>query len=231
MIHEHLQNPQSENERDILHNLLQTSTSDGETLPVADAKAESLIFLFTASVTLSAIICPFVNYITSNPTIQAALVAEIEGFESAGALSSPVASFAETSRVPYFMACLQETLRLSPPTPVALTRKVGMEGLCLSARQKGREGKVYYLPERTEIGANPYIINRDTSIFGNDANEFRPERWLKADADQVKSMNKALFTWGYGIRDCTGKGIAKLVLQKLCLQVSTKNGSFNSLCI
>ena len=33
-----------------------------------------------------------------------------------------------------------------------------------------------YIPEKTEMGANPYVIHRDTAVFGEDAHVFRPEK-------------------------------------------------------
>ena len=168
-----------------------------------------MIFVFTASVTLSAIICPFVNYILSNQRVSTRLLSEIQEFDSEQQLSTPIASFKETSKMPYFMACIQETLRLSPPTPVLLTRKVGKEGLWLNGA---------FVPQGTEIGANPYVINRLSTDFGADAHIFRPERWLE-DVETSKHMARRLFTWGYGVRDCAGKVISRLILQKVCLQV------------
>ncbi|MCJ1391461.1 hypothetical protein MMC18_004325 [Xylographa bjoerkii] len=211
IVENHLRYPDVSPQRDILHNLLQIHTPDGSALPIEDVKAESMVFVFTASVTLSAIVCPFVNYILSNHEVSKNLLSEIVDFDSRQQLSSPIASFCETSKMPYFMACIQETLRLSPPTPVLLTRKVGKEGLWLNDT---------LVPEATEIGANPYVINRNVRDFGADAHVFRPERWLE-DPEASKHMAKRLLTWGYGVRDCAGKAISRLILQKLCLQIFT----------
>ncbi|MCJ1407333.1 hypothetical protein MMC19_001404 [Ptychographa xylographoides] len=209
MVEEHLSRPDHGPDRDILHNLLQTRTPDGSSLPIEDVKAETMIFLFTASVTLSAIVCPFINYVCSNPQVLATLSAEIDSFESKKEISSPIASYRESSRMPYLMACIEETLRLAPPTPVALTRKIGTGGTMLNG---------VFIPEGVEIGANPYVINRDPGLFGADAHLFRPERWLQ-DASCTRHMSKHIFTWGFGVRDCAGKAMARLMLQKLCLQL------------
>lgn len=37
---------------------------------------------------------------------------------------------------------------------------------------------------------NPYNIHRHKDIFGEDASEFRPERWLDTD---TKHMDRAMF--------------------------------------
>ncbi|KAK3178071.1 hypothetical protein OEA41_000203 [Lepraria neglecta] len=68
------------------------------------------------------------------------------------------------------------------------------------------------------IGANPYVINRDRSVFGTDADDFRPERWFR-DLEKTREMHKWMFTWGWGPRDCVGRHFARVLAQKLLFQV------------
>lgn len=46
------------------------------------------------------------------------------------------------------------------------------------------------LPEGTVVGLNAWVIHRD-QIFGPDADRFRPERWLDADEEHLKAMDRA----------------------------------------
>ena len=102
-----------------------------------------------------------------------------------------------------------KTLRASPSTPVTVPRIVSDGGLVLENR---------FIPPGTEIGANPYVINRDQSVFGADADDSKPERWVEDD-ERTKQMHKWMFTWGWGPRDCVGKPFARMLAQKLLLQV------------
>lgn len=43
---------------------------------------------------------------------------------------------------------------------------------------------------KTVLSVNPWVIHRDRSIFGEDADSFNPERWL--DPQRAKSMDKYL---------------------------------------
>ena len=59
-------------------------------------------------------------------------------------------------------------------------------------------------------------------MFGIDADEFRPERWLRqADEDERtyedrrNAMDQATFTFGYGSRACIGRHIAFLEVYKV----------------
>lgn len=59
--------------------------------------------------------------------------------------------------MPYFTASVKETLRIFPPTPIILPRYVCKGGLNLNNT---------WIPENTEIAANPWLANRDQGIFG-----------------------------------------------------------------
>lgn len=42
------------------------------------------------------------------------------------------------------------------------------------------------------MGSSAYIINRLPEIWGEDANEFRPERWLETDSEKLSQMSEFL---------------------------------------
>lgn len=190
--------------------LLRAKPLDGKTpIPIQDIQAECLSFMIAASDTTAGLVSPMISSIISCPKIYAKVRLEIAVFEDAGRLSRPVALYDETNEMPYFGACVNETLRLFPPTPIILPRVVCRGGLTL--------GNIF-LPEGTEIGANPWLINRNQKMFGHDADTFRPERWLEVE-ERTKRMERCMFTFGYGGRACIGKNLAKFEAQKLCLQV------------
>lgn len=47
-----------------------------------------------------------------------------------------------------------------------------------------------WLPEGTVVGVNPWVVARDESVYGHDAYEYRPERWLNADEAQLRLMER-----------------------------------------
>ena len=180
-------------------------------------QAERECFLVTVGGqdTSPAFISAFVQRLLANPSILSRLVAEIDEFDAKKRLSSPVASYDETCAMPFFMACVQETLRLEPSASLILPRYVPRGGMVLGG---------HLVPEGAEIAANPYVIHRDGTVFGPDAELFRPERWLK-EPENIKMMKKHFFAFGYGSRKCLGKNIAMFVSQKFCLQVRTPHNS------
>ncbi|KAL8836148.1 MAG: hypothetical protein Q9176_006478 [Flavoplaca citrina] len=144
------------------------------------------------------------------PGVWDKLVAEINDFHARSLLNHPVPLFEQVKQLPYFKACHLEVTRFYPSTPMIIPRYVSAGGMDLYG---------LHAPAGTEIGANPYVIQRDKGVFGKDAHVFRPERWLEGE-DRVLFMEKHILTWGYGTRVCLGKNIALTETYKLMCQFS-----------
>lgn len=76
-------------------------------------------------------------------------------------------------------------MRMHPGVQLPLERIVPVGGATLCD---------VHIPAGTIVGVNAAVVHRDTEIFGADANEFRPERWLDEDQEKVKTMDRHLLT-------------------------------------
>lgn len=123
-------------------------------------------------------------YLCKYPDVHKTLLAEIQEADRNGLLS-PFVTFAEAQRLPYFQAVVREVLRHFPPTAIILERRVPEGGLQL--------GDVT-LPVDTTVGMSAWILHYNKEIFGEDAEDFRVERWLEAEPEQRKQMEKYWFT-------------------------------------
>ncbi|OJJ96908.1 hypothetical protein ASPACDRAFT_46434 [Aspergillus aculeatus ATCC 16872] len=85
-------------------------------------------------------------------------------------------------------ACVKEALRLHPPFCLPFERIVPSTGMTVSGR---------YLPLGTTVGMRPWVINRNSEVFGEDADMWRPERWL-SDAHSHAIMEKNMHSFGAG---------------------------------
>lgn len=183
---------------------------DGTNTSLQEAERQCFILTVSSQDTSAAFISAFIHYILEQPSIFFNVCAEILHFEQSQRLSLPIVTYQETVEMPYFMACVHETLRLSPPISTVLPRYAPRGGMYVNGE---------WISEKVELGANPYVIHRSSKVFGLDADNFRPERWL-GDPEQVRLMHKYSFAFGYGSRKCLGKNIALFESQKFCAQVN-----------
>ncbi|KAI0016492.1 putative benzoate 4-monooxygenase cytochrome P450 [Xylariomycetidae sp. FL0641] len=121
-------------------------------------------------------------------------------------LSRPYPRWHEIQGLPYLDACVQEGLRLHPSFALPLERVVPPGGLTVLGR---------YLPGGTVIGGNPYVNNRHKATFGEDADEWRPERWLEVTSENKKKLERCMLSFGAGRRVCLGRHIGIFEIKKL----------------
>jgi cytochrome P450 len=138
-------------------------------------------------------------YLMKHPHTLSNAVSEVLHADQSAKLSTPV-QYAETmSHLPYTCACIKEATRLFPSFAVRLRRVAPARGLEIC------DG--YHIPAGCWIGMNAAVVQRDKSVFGADADEFRPERWLES-VERSHAMEKGMLVFGAGTRTCTGKNVS-----------------------
>lgn len=83
--------------------------------------------------------------------------------------------------------------------PVALTVREALQDdvLPLSEPIRGRDGRMIdslFVPQGQTVSIDIMQVNRNKQFFGQDAAEFRPERWLENDGE-LKKPAHAFETW------------------------------------
>jgi cytochrome P450/NADPH-cytochrome P450 reductase len=105
----------------------------------------------------------------------------------------------QLSKLPYLNAVLRESIRLSPTAPsIGLTAK---EDTLLDGKYRVTKG--------TPIVALLPMIHRDPAAYGEDAEEFRPERMLDEEFERRnESFPNCWKPFGNGMRACIGRPFA-----------------------
>ncbi|KAK4652259.1 hypothetical protein QC762_609560 [Podospora pseudocomata] len=167
----------------------------------------------TTAITIRAIF----YYVLKNPAVYARLVGEIR---SAGIENSNAFPYSQARQLPYLEAVVREALRVHPAVAMPLERYVPAEGFTLPNGN--------FVPGGVAVGINPYIGNRNKTVWGSDADEFRPERWLRdvkggeTDEEYKKRMQKwnaCDLSFGAGSRICLGRNLALVETYKLVATV------------
>lgn len=209
-----LEKSQSEKRKvDLLDKFLRAKKEFPDTVDDKAVLGLSLSMVNAGSDTTATTIAAIFYYLLKNPTTMARLRKEIEErfpppAEDAGrTLESCVTSFSEAQKLPYLDACIKETLRYHPALGGQLQERLVPPG---GATISGE-----WIPEGTIVSCCTWLVHRHKPTFGNDSDQFRPERWLEASEEQLSAMNRALTAFGAGPHTCVGKNIAILEINKL----------------
>lgn len=153
----------------------------------------------TTAITMRAIL----YYTITTPGVYDKLMAELNEAYDSGNLSFPTA-YKDGVKLEYFQAIVKETLRFFPAVPWVMPRVSPPGGAVLGG---------HALPAGVCVGMSPYAFHR--RAYGPDSTTFRPERWLEADEEARKEMEKKMLSFGGGARVCIGKNISIMEMTKL----------------
>lgn len=136
-------------------------------------------------------------YVALNPDCYRRLQKEVDEFYEDNKLDAPL-TYIQSQKMPYLQAVVKEATRMLPSIVFQLLRQCPPNFTARGIR----------IPEGTAVGISPMAQNRDEEIWGPDANEFRPDRWLE-DEERAKMFDSATMTFGgSGPRMCVGRNIA-----------------------
>ena len=113
-------------------------------------------------------------------------------------------SFHDTQHLKYLGAVMKETMRLYPFLQLLLEREAPSGGATVCGK---------HLPAGAIVGCHPSISHRDPALYGQDADMFRPERWLTVCPEKLSVMDKASLGFGNGKRICIGRHLAEMEIK------------------
>nr|XP_016438735.1 PREDICTED: geraniol 8-hydroxylase-like [Nicotiana tabacum] len=119
---------------------------------------------------------------------------------------------ADVAQLPYLQCIIKETLRMHPPVPFLLPRKV----------EQDVEMCDYIIPKGSQVLVNAWAIGRDSSSW-EDPLVFKPERFWSSDVD-MRGQDFELIPFGAGRRICPGVSLA---LRMLPVMLGSLLHSFN----
>lgn len=154
----------------------------------------SHLFIAGTETTASAISWCFLHII-HNPKVGEKIYNEIS--ENIGLERPP--SMQDRPRLRYLQAVILETLRIGNVVPLSLIHK-STEDAFIGG---------YFIPKNSMIVPNLYSVLMNEEVWG-DPYKFRPERFLDANGDIIKS--EQLVPFSLGRRVCLGESLARMEL-------------------
>ncbi|KAK4500741.1 hypothetical protein PRZ48_008931 [Zasmidium cellare] len=189
--------------KDFMTKFIEQNHSDPSTFTLDDAINGVMGNINAGSDTTGVALSAIVYYLVSTPSALQKLRDELSQHQ----VSDPI-TFKEAQSLPYLQAVIKEAMRLHPSIAVQLPRVVPEGGTTIAGQ---------FFPAGTVVGVNPYVLHRDKDVYGEDAETFRPERWLKSDTDPetLARMESSWCPFGAGSRTCIGRNVSLLEISKL----------------
>jgi hypothetical protein len=160
---------------------------DGNTVSSARMDLLTVDGSFAGSDSTASTMQSFFWHILDSTPVYQSILREIEHAVKTGVIPAQGnLTWNEAQNLTYLQACLKEAMRVRPAVGLNITRLVPPEGAELDG---------HFFPGGTAIACNGWVLHRDKEVFGQDADDFRPERWLE-DEERAKRMERYMFQVG-----------------------------------
>ncbi|KAK4435732.1 cytochrome [Sesamum alatum] len=197
-------------EKDLLQSLLEGAKSDYSTSAAIDQFiVDNCRNIYLAGFETSAVSASWcLMLLASNPEWQTRVRDEVEEV-----CQGRIPDTDMLRKMKQLHMVIQETMRLYPPSPT----------LSREAYKDMKIGNIW-LPKGVSVWTVVTALHTDTAIWGEDALEFKPQRFENGIAAACKSPNSYI-PFGFGQRVCVGQHLAMVELQLLMALILT-NFSF-----
>ncbi|KAH9046662.1 cytochrome P450 [Lactarius hengduanensis] len=202
--------------KDIISLLMRASSAGPEEIQLSEEElvAQMAVFLIAGTDTTSTALSRILHLLALHPDVQDKLRNELKEAHK----DNEDLTHDQLVSLPFLEAVCRESLRLYPPIPGVMRTTRSDVVLPLSSPIRdvdGREVHEIFVPKHTNVFAQISNLNRDPSIWGADAAEWKPERWLAplpqsvADAN-IQGVYANTMTFTGGTRACIGFKFSQL---------------------
>ncbi|CAL1698257.1 unnamed protein product [Somion occarium] len=204
--------------KDIMSLLLRANVEASEEDRISDEEliAQVNTLVFAATDTTSNALAKTVFLLAERPDVQEKLREEVTAARDGGDLS-----YDAVSELPFLDAICRETLRVYPPVTTLFRDTLEDAVLPVFKPFPGVNGHMIHevaVPKGTPIVISLHGYNRNKAIWGEDATEWKPERWLEPLPEAVRETANAgvysnLLTFLGGSRSCIGFKFSQLEMK------------------
>ncbi|KAK0184815.1 cytochrome P450 [Armillaria mellea] len=164
-------------------------------------KDETLNILIAGHDTTASTLTFVVYFLSVYPDVCSRLREEI--LTRIGATRTP--NFEDIKEMKYLRAVINETLRLYPAVPFNIRESIS----ATTFPSEDPSEKPFYIPGNTKISYSVFLMHRRKDLWGPDAEEFDPDRFLDHRLKQYLAPNPFIFLpFNAGPRICPGQQFA-----------------------
>lgn len=180
--------------QDFFSSIFEDKQGSANMYSIGEMVAECSIMLNAGSDTTGIALTNVLYWLLKHPTCLAALRSELDTVLDD---DEAVASYDKVKHLPYLRACLDESLRLTPPNTLGVPRLTPPQSMSIAG---------HWIPGNTTVHCSTYSLHRNEIIFP-EPEVFKPERWLLPGA---KDLQPYFASFSGGARGCIGRNITYL---------------------
>jgi cytochrome P450 len=180
---------------DFFQALMEDKNGSPNNLEWGEIVAEVSIMMNAGSATTAIAMANVLYQLLKNPPMMKKLLDELDA--ALEDEEQAVVPYDRVKHLPYLRACLDESLRLFPPTPHALPRETPIEGSYILDD---------YVAGGVSVGMSALVAHRNEQHFPQ-ADKYIPERWL---GEEGKNLQPYFIAFSAGARGCIGRNISYL---------------------
>ncbi|KAI0041067.1 cytochrome P450 [Auriscalpium vulgare] len=171
---------------------------------VEHIRYELITFLIASRDTTASLLTFAIYFLSFRPDVCDRLREEI--IETFGPEETP--TYGKLKAMTYLRAVINETLRLFPSAP--LVARTSLDAPLVIPTAAASAEPPLYLPPRTQIMMTSLLTHKRHDLWGYDADEFKPERWLDDALTAKVSTTPFMYCPFYGgPRICIGQEFAQ----------------------
>lgn len=191
--------------KDFFYYLLNAKDPEtGKGFSMDELWGESNLLIIAGSDTTSTAMAGTFFYLAHNATALQKLTKEIrETFNDV----EEIVTGPKLNGCAYLRACIDETMRMTPPVAGALPREVLLGGIDIDG---------HHIPAGVDVGVPHYAIHHNPNYYPRPF-DYIPDRWLPDPAanplhSKLADAHAAFCPFSIGPRGCIGKGLAYVEL-------------------
>jgi cytochrome P450 len=172
--------------RDMLDYFISMRDPDGSTVQLPGVLIEGGNLIGAGADTTAIAIAVVMGQLLTHPAHYARVQKEVDEVFKRYDISEPSGlTYLIAEKIPFLNACVKEATRLYPSILWQLPRHAPTEGITVAG---------YYIPPSATLSMSPIAQNRCREIFGDDADEWKPERFIAGEKgtspERIREMDK-----------------------------------------
>ncbi|KAK1824517.1 hypothetical protein LTR12_001109 [Friedmanniomyces endolithicus] len=202
--------PSGKQRQDIMQRFIDAQDPEtGTKMGFDELRAETSSLMVAGASTGSVTMNWMTYYLCKNPVIKHSVIKQLEKMFPENTTGDDPVPYTRLQHLSLLEHIELEVLRLHPPIGYAMPRESPPQGAVIAG---------VFIPGGVAVGVPAAAMGRNASVYP-EPDRFEPDRWAGSGSGDVTRMKSCFLGFGYGTRQCIGRGIATQFVMKTMARV------------